>query len=435
MDKIISFCSQYAFGRNGFVILLFIYELLFSFPLKPRKKIKYFIPLIYAAYLLFGLKMPFIPISSGVVKVIFNCFLIFVVSILVQWLCSDKSLKRTVFDCSAAYISQNLTLNVQEIIATLFKCKGLSRLITYFVVFAIVGGIIYYFLVYKNKDNEIMVNVWQIIVVVVTAVAASNVIFSYFNVMHIDVNSRLLLKFVSIICCLLALLYQFSIFHNAELINKQRIFEQLLIAEERQRQVSQDTVELINIKCHDLKKQIAILKKSEGDKDVDEMLKEVEKAVAEYGSTIETGNANLDLVLAEKRVACDKNNVRLEVIADGSALDFMLAPDIYSLFVNALDNALESVVKSPEEKRTISLYVKKIGAMVSVRISNYCSEKAVFHGGIPETTKKDGRYHGYGVKSMHRVVEKYGGNMVFEVTEDTFTVNIVFSSVNGKTVQ
>lgn len=434
MDKIISFFCKYTSGRNGFVILLFLYELLFSYPLKPRKKIKYFLPLIYAAYLLFGLKIPFIPFSNGVIRVILNCFLIFVVSISVQWLCLDKSLKRTVFDCSAAYIAQNLTLNVQEIFSALFKCSGLSRIIVYLVVFLIVAAAIYYFLVYKNKGNEIMVNAWQIIVVVITAVVASNVIFSYFNVMRIDSNYRLLLKFVSIICCLLALLYQFSVFHNAELINRQRIFEQLLIAEERQRQVSQDTVDLINIKCHDLKKQIAILKKSEGNKDVDKMLKEVEKAIAEYGSTIETGNANLDLVLAEKRVACDKNNVRLEVIADGSALDFMLAPDIYSLFVNALDNALESVVKSPEEKRTISLYVKKIGDMVSVRISNYCSEKAVFHGGMPETTKEDGRYHGYGVKSMNRVVEKYGGNMVFEVTEDTFTVNIVFSSANGKAV-
>lgn len=156
------------------------------------------------------------------------------------------------------------------------------------------------------------------------------------------------------------------------------------------------------------------------------MLDEVEKAVAEYGERIETGNNSLDLVLSEKKIACDKNNVRLEVIADGASLLFMSPTDTYSFFMNALDNALESVVKVGEEYRTISLYVKKRGNIVSVRISNHLTERVTFRDELPQTTKADKDYHGFGVRSMRYVVEKYGGNMVFEVTDDTFTVNAIF---------
>ena len=61
-----------------------------------------------------------------------------------------------------------------------------------------------------------------------------------------------------------------------------------------------------------------------------------------------------------------------------------------------------------------------------MRISNHLTERVTFCDELPQTTKADKDYHGFGVRSMRYVVEKYGGNMVFEVTDDTFTVNAIF---------
>lgn len=431
MGNVLRFLNSISYGKNGFVLLLLLYETLYAFPFKPRNfgKIKWYIalPFVYAAFICYGFFIPFIKFPIWQLTVIFNCILIFAVSVLASHLCFKRPFKRTIFDCSAAYISQNLTLNIQELICKLVRVSGWARLAIYFFVAAIAAVILFFAFVYKNRNNSIIVNTLQTMIVVIIASVASNVIFTLFNVMQgLTSLSQILLKCVSIIVCLLSLLYQFSVFRNAGLINKQYVTEQLLVAEQKQHKISEENIELINIKCHDLKKQIKILRQKGVDGDADEMLDEVEKAVAEYGERIETGNNSLDLVLSEKKIACDKNNVRLEVIADGASLLFMSPTDTYSFFMNALDNALESVVKVGEEYRTISLYVKKRGNIVSVRISNHLTERVTFRDELPQTTKADKDYHGFGVRSMRYVVEKYGGNMVFEVTDDTFTVNAIF---------
>lgn len=61
-----------------------------------------------------------------------------------------------------------------------------------------------------------------------------------------------------------------------------------------------------------------------------------------------TGNETLDIVLTDKLLYCEKNNVTITCIADGKSLSFMSEEDIYSLFGNALDNAVLAVEQLPE---------------------------------------------------------------------------------------
>ena len=59
-------------------------------------------------------------------------------------------------------------------------------------------------------------------------------------------------------------------------------------------------------------------------------------------------NYVIDVVLVERSLQCEKAGIRLSCMIDGSKFEFMRQPDIYSLFVNILDNAID-------EKRVISL--------------------------------------------------------------------------------
>ena len=42
------------------------------------------------------------------------------------------------------------------------------------------------------------------------------------------------------------------------------------------------------------------------------------------------------------------------------------------------------------------------------------------------STKGDDNYHGFGMKSIQYVVEKYGGNLVANLEEKIFSVDIIF---------
>ena len=64
------------------------------------------------------------------------------------------------------------------------------------------------------------------------------------------------------------------------------------------------------------------------------------------------------MVLTEKSLLCESRRIQLNAVTDGSCLSFFEAGDLYALFANMLDHAIESAVKVPEpERRCIDLLV------------------------------------------------------------------------------
>ena len=49
----------------------------------------------------------------------------------------------------------------------------------------------------------------------------------------------------------------------------------------------------------------------------------------------------------------------------------------------------------------------------SVQIQNYTRAPLQLEHGLPQTSKADAQNHGYGVRSMQLLVEKYGGELSF----------------------
>ena len=78
-----------------------------------------------------------------------------------------------------------------------------------------------------------------------------------------------------------------------------------------------------------------------------------------------------------------------------------------------------------KQKRLIWLYVTREKQFVRIRTENYCDEKIQFKNGMPVTTKKDRRLHGYGMKSIKSTVEKYNGSVVAAQENNWFELKIL----------
>ena len=124
---------------------------------------------------------------------------------------------------------------------------------------------------------------------------------------------------------------------------------------------------------------------------------------------------------------CRSENIRFTCMADGCALSFMSAPDIYSLFGNAVDNAIEASRKVADtDRRIIGIVARRSGDMLSVNVYNYFEGELKFRGGLPVTTKSDAFAHGYGVRSISMITEKYGGDMSVVARDGIFNLNMLF---------
>ena len=186
------------------------------------------------------------------------------------------------------------------------------------------------------------------------------------------------------------------------------------------------TVEVINRKCHDLKHQISALRGMSG-ADREKSISELENAILLYDNLAQTGNSDLDIVLAEKTLLAEKRGVKLQCIADGQRLNFMRAEDICSLFGNALDNAIEAAAQAePPETRIVALNVSARGNVLTVHVENPCLTAPEFSDGLPLTTKVDTDYHGFGMRSMRYVAEKYGGVLTTRGEDGVFLLDALF---------
>lgn len=237
--------------------------------------------------------------------------------------------------------------------------------------------------------------------------------------------SLLVARLFPLLCIFLALALVFGTFREDELVQEKRAVEELLKREERLHRISKEQIELINIRCHDLKHRADLARA--GRWLPEEELRELESSIAIYDGFLKTGNEDLDIVIAEKSMRCSETDITMTCMADGKVMDFMSPGDIYSLFGNALDNAIEYLEGVEDKKRRlISLSIRQNGAFVGIRIENYCASKLQFRNGLPVTTKADKDLHGFGTKSMCHIVKKYGGSLCCEVERELFIVSIIF---------
>lgn len=158
-------------------------------------------------------------------------------------------------------------------------------------------------------------------------------------------------------------------------------------------------------------------------------LADIEREVNVYDAVVETGNEALDTILTEKSLTCSGEGIVLTVMAEGSSLGFMAPADIYSLFGNALDNAIEAVRDVTDaERRAIAVSVQQRGRMVAVSVENCCAHvPRIPEGGLPETTKNDRENHGFGMRSMRQIAERYGGSLHAGVESDVFYLNVLLA--------
>ena len=184
---------------------------------------------------------------------------------------------------------------------------------------------------------------------------------------------------------------------NNLFLREQEQRNQLQIAQLQQQfayyQDKQKEEERVRALYHDLKNHLLVLEQQPSTEAAHRMAETLRGQIAAYEDYVHTGNEFLDI------------------------LDPL---DLSTLFGNALDNAIEASEKLPEGQRLITLQGKRIRDMLLVTVENRAQPESTPAQG---TSKEDPFLHGFGIPNMCQAAERYGGQIQFQQSGETFRLS------------
>jgi len=422
----------------GFMAPLQISQLLFAWRAKHRE---HFVSRFLFAELLYVL------CGIGIIAAIYYgklsgtnilmYFIVFACSVAVIELCYDIPHIEVVFITTCGYALQHMGYSIYEILQYyLVKTDiGAAAETLFNVGVQLVVSLAAYFLVIRRnafagerrERDPRMVALAVLILFFSVCLSVWTSVESQDGSEAAQILGTVICKLYAIISCALVISMEYAV-SRMNMISKQNEFmEQLIHTQGSQLQMSKESISIINRKCHDIKYQMKALGMMNNTDKRQEYVDDLRKAISIYDSVYHTGNEALNLLLQEKTLLCDEYQIQFSCMADGDILSFISPDDLYVLLGNALDNAIESVMKEQDiDKRVISMNIGFRQGMKSIHVENYCKEKVEFQNGLPVTSKKDKNHHGFGVQSIQYITEKYHGNVVMQNRKDTFYLDIFF---------
>ena len=303
----------------------------------------------------------------------------------------------------------------------------LSNIITYTIKIGVYAGC--YFLIARAyiKYSKYIFKTLNVIVLGIMVYLVCNVANAYVvHHMWWDGTMRLILALTLIVFCILFDSLIVGGFHIVEKREETTIIKATLNSKIRQQEMMENNINFINMKCHDLRKEIRRLKDKKGNL-TDEDFCMLEESLNFYDSSVKTGNVNIDALLQDKLIYCNSVGVEFTSLVDGDAFKDMTPSDVYFLLTNIIDNAIEATEGIEEkEKRIISLTASKKQGVLIIEETNYFQGHVVFNndGSIKTTKLENKKYHGYGTKSIAYIVRKYDGKMDIDIKDDIFKLKI-----------
>ncbi len=409
--------------RNHFIIKAILMTVIFSV-------LGYFFPSVFVT-------------GNSVVNILYwtfmyTCLLLFSIPCLM--ICYEMKLVNAFLIALTSYTVHHINNIFSSIITSFISIYSgidtsstLYSIISYSIqalVLVVTYVLFYYYYLKQRKENlQLIYNNTQLlffalIVVIFTIIISSGVRICYYS---FENDAVYLIGLVSnFASCLLVLIFFFVFLRRNKLQQELQIEKRIIEQEKKQYELSKENIDSLNIKFHDLKYRVNTL--TNNSQITKEDLKDIYDEIDIYESVVKTGNQALDVVLTQNALRAENNHIKFTSIADGKALSFMSSTDIYVLFGNAISNAIEATMKLKEEKRHISLVLKRKGNIVSIELENFFNPDnlKVVDGKI-ETSKFDKSYHGYGLKSMQNIVKKYDGVMNTRVESDIFLLTMTFT--------
>ena len=417
-------------------LTLWIAILIYIFPLRHRENYgrRVRIALLAGCLISVGLQM-ILPLSTR--NIILDFAIYFLLTILFFLSSARVSWQDILYGSIWAILSQQLTLEIWLILSS--KVEPLSKLLPRdwlwlgsAWVYALVYGMIAFTIArFIPENGQYKIGPRQLSSALLLLSVFELLYLMLFKNNSLSENTNLVVIIMAQSYCVTVLYLQSALFKKSAMKQEIEILNHLWHQQKAQYSLAKENIALINHKCHDLKHQMKAIQMMASSKERDHYLEEVRNSIQIYDSIVNTGNEVLDTALTEKSLYCEANAIKISCIADGSHLNFIDPIDLYAIFGNALDNAIDCVSKfKNKDIRMIDVLVRIEHKFLVIHVINPVQEKLEFDEELPISTKLNNGQHGFGLKSIRHIVQKYDGFLTVKVENNCFELKILIPNID-----
>lgn len=188
-------------------------------------------------------------------------------------------------------------------------------------------------------------------------------------------------------------------------------------------QMLQEQFEDQQILIHDMRKHLSTihdLLQEEGPASVEEYISQLEDTPSLKRKVMLCNNPLLNVILVRYSGYCESKGIDFICNIRSQHFDFMDPVSMTALFGNLLSNAVEAAEVSREKTVEFSTVNSTIKNCLVISVINSCDIGPVADTfGNYKTRKADAKRHGYGAKSIGRVIKKYNGLAQSDYNEKT----------------
>ena len=160
---------------------------------------------------------------------------------------------------------------------------------------------------------------------------------------------------------------------------------------------------------------------------------ELRTPVREISQTVWTGDKATDYLISSKIALAEQAHIQTKVNVEYPRNTNIRSVDLTTILGNLLDNALEAAQTAPERLRFLKLTVRRINAMLIIKVENGYGEAPTQKNGNLLTSKMDKAFHGWGLKSVQTAVERYDGAINTDYADGIFKTVVTLSFQTIKT--
>ena len=241
-----------------------------------------------------------------------------------------------------------------------------------------------------------------------------------------------LLLSVSSVCLFISAIFLF--FAYSHQVRKERQTLQIqselsrLQTEQSYYQILDRQNQQLMLYAHDAKKHLAAIQALNEDPAIGNYVAKLSEQLNDYSKSRSSGNKLLDVILNKYEIDCKMRGISFEYDVKTCNLSQLEDIDLVAILGNLLDNAVTASEKSAQKFISLStVYRNRYSVLI---LGNSCDTPPKQSGNRLISTKSETGFHGFGLKSVAKAIEKYDGDYEWDYDADqqVFTFTVMVSS-------